>query len=101
MTLVGLLRGLDDDVAAIEMNGSPAGAISDRELRSLSHLDQRTVGQFYNGARILGCAYLRAELDLFADRKRLGVLIRNEISLALHRVDDHVKRIAAARQAFV
>src|SRR5215471_3177528 len=101
MTRTTLLGGLYDDVTAIQVNCCSCGAVGDPELRTLAHFNQRAVGQTYYRAGIFGGAHLIAGLDLLSGFKTFSGGVRDYVSLAVHRVDDHMKRIRGSKEPVI
>src|SRR5262249_14747750 len=88
-----LFCGLDYHLAAFQIDRRARRRIADRKLRTLAHLDQRSVTQFHHRAGILGRADALAAQQLFARLDGLGLVAGDFVDPALRRLDDRAERV--------
>ena len=94
-----LLGGLNDDVAAIEVDGRAPPFASDGKIGAFIHLDQRPIEQTNHGVGTLRRADFIAVLNLVSGWNQMHLVVGNGVEGALHILNRSADRVLSREQA--
>ena len=88
---LALLRGFDDDIAAIQANGRAIGILAQRKFGTLTHFHERAVLQSHDGVSVLRRADSFAAGNTRADAKGNVLRIRHSENRSVRGLNSGVR----------